>query len=499
MKRILILFLAVLFFVLAFAGCSSKKKQTKNDDNGNSGEAGENNAEEVETSLPAKNWGGRELKVIELNSELESAVFASEDDITNSVSAVVYSRNEAIKAKYNFSISTVRASGEQTKRPSDIIEKESNSGECSYDLVIDSVSYMKGALSHFMFCDLTALPYIDWNASCWDEKANNELSILGHRFVCTGDLNLLEKSGASVIYCNRNILDTVIPEDEDFRQEVLDGEWTMERMVQLMRAANRVDADETVEIYGLLNQGHGVFVNFMQATCGMKFTENDDQGIPHFTFDDAEYFEQTLKWIDDVLAFYSKKNLTYTQRYSGTRPNSKALFKDGRGLFFAGELGDVIDLQKTATFTYTTLPYPIYDPEIQTEYTTALDYSFSGLMAIPYYAADPEFSAFALQAMNERSGDLMHLFVEDKCKIKGSVDATDYKLMTLALSNGSYDLGAVYNWGALKTWIFQDYRPDDNKSIPVGGENNFATLWAQDKDLAHEELREFMERFQQAS
>ena len=174
------------------------------------------------------------------------------------------------------------------------------------------------------------------------------------------------------------------------------------------------------------------------------------------------------------------------------------LFKNGKALFFGGELGDVLDFQANCTFTYTTLPYPIYDPTVQEEYHAAYNYTTSTLMAIPALAKDTAFSAFALQAMNENSSKLVQYFVEEKCKIRGSVDQTDYDLMTLAVSNGAYDLGTIIDWGAVKTWIFIDrYGKDEYYSVPISGINNFATLWEADKELAHQELADYLSAFTQ--
>ena len=117
--------------------------------------------------------------------------------------------------------------------------------------------------------------------------------------------------------------------------------------------------------------------------------------------------------------------------------------------------------------------------------------------AIPFYAEDHDFSAFALQALMENSGNLIHVYVENQCKIRGSYDQEDYDLITLALSNFIYDLGNVFNWGAIKTWIFVD-RYDNNQelqSIPVAGVNNLVRNWESKKDLAYKEMNDFLMHF----
>ncbi|MBP5731768.1 MAG: hypothetical protein J6W50_03560, partial [Bacteroidaceae bacterium] len=74
------------------------------------------------------------------------------------------------------------------------------------------------------------------------------------------------------------------------------------------------------------------------------------------------------------------------------------------GLFFGGELGDVLDFQANCTFTYTTLPYPIYDPTVQEEYHAAYNYTTSTLMAIPALAKDTAFSAASRKKVRTAAG-----------------------------------------------------------------------------------------------
>ena len=98
----------------------------------------------------------------------------------------------------------------------------------------------------------------------------------------------------------------------------------------------------------------------------------------------------------------------------------------------------------------------------------------------------------------ENSGGLTHAYVEEQCKIRGSADSVDYQLISLALDNFLYDLGAIFDWGAIKTWIFVD-RYDANadlQSIPSSGVNNLVTNWESKKGLAHSELNAFLSHFQ---
>ena len=322
MKRMVSFSLALLMFLFVFAGCRSGKKP---------GPTPVGPQSETDSVLPEKTWEGRELKAIEKDtSVVESAIDA--DDVSTKISSEVYARNAAIETKYNFTITTNRYSAERSPSES-IVWNEAAAGESTYDIVVDASSYMKGCLSDFVFADLRSLPYIKWTAPGWDQSSNDNLTVCGYQFVCTGDLNLREKAGASVIFCNRTMLEQYTT--EDLRQTVLDHEWTMEKMKELSAlVATKDSGTGEVTRYGLVNSSNNVFLNFMKSTYGMDICTKDENDVPSFTFDNSAYYEKTIGWIDDLLLLYSNPDYTYTQRYSGTKPNAmEDLFKNGKAYF----------------------------------------------------------------------------------------------------------------------------------------------------------------------
>ena len=196
--------------------------------------------------LPDKDWEGKELKIMACVNPLVGNIFQP-SDFTNVVEAETYSRNTYLEEKYNFTIKCQAAAFGQW--PSDVVRTEAASGESSYDLILDAMRSLKVALSQFLYSDLSELDYIDWNAKGWLKDANDSLDIMGYRFVCTGDANLYEKSGAILMYYNRNIMSSLA--DEDIRQVALDGNWTMDYL--WMRGAEMV----LIEAEALAHQGKG--------------------------------------------------------------------------------------------------------------------------------------------------------------------------------------------------------------------------------------------------
>ena len=486
MKKFLALALCFVMCLGILSGCAAKE------------EAKETSAQtyselEQGSVLPDMDWGGKVLTVGETNEfGLVSAV--TTEDITTIIGNSVYLRNAQIKDKYNIEVQMYAE-----ENPSVSVTRDAMSGECNYDILVDTVPGIKDALAQGVFIDLTTVNYIDLDSKGWNAEANKDLTVRGYQYVATGDFNLHEKMGSHVLFCNLNMLKTI--SNEDLRQTVLDGNWTIEKMKKLVTDATVTDGSTgETSVYGLTNHYNYAFYNFLSAAYGVTICEKDSTDTPYFSFDEASLYESTINAIDDLLKMYASKNTTYTARYGSSTPSAVELFQGSKALFMTNTIEQGLSALKTsASFSYSVLPYPKYEADGIAEYVSSKLYNMSTLLAIPYYAPDKDFSGFALQALNELSGNVTHAYIEEQCKLKGSEDEVDYQLMELALVDVKYDLGVIYNWGAIHVWIFTDRYSDSSgvQSIAVSGVNNFATLWAADNKLAHSELEKFLTNFTQ--
>lgn len=483
MKKILSLILACLMLTGCLVACNKKEP-----DQGTNVTV---DSDAKDSVLPDKDWEGQELKVMACVNDLVGNILEN-SDLTDPVGYEVYRRNAYLEEKYDFYI-TCRAA-DFGEYPSDLVRQEAYLGESSYDLILDAVRNMKAALAQFLYADLAELDYIDWDANGWETEANDSLDILGYRFLCTGDANLYEKSGAILMYYNRQIMSSIT--QEDIRQVALDGNWTMEKMYELMKLATIEDPTTgEISVYGLTHTDNEAFYNYLTTGFGMQIIKKDQDGNLSYSFDDAGTMEQTITAIDKVLEFYCDEKTTYNQRSYYSTPKAETIFLQNRSLF-QPHLLCTMQTWRDSGVDYGVLPLPKANESIQ-KYGSAYYTGDTQFFVIPHFAKDADFSAFVLQALMENSGNLTRIYVEEQCKVRGSADSKDYDLITLALSNFVYDLGGIFDWGAIKTWIFID-RYDDNQaiqSLPVGGVNNFATSWAEKKDLAYYELNEFLMHF----
>ena len=141
MKRIISLMLVFLFLM----GCVSCKK--KEEPSTPTLEVTYESTEQGSV-LPDKNWENRDLKVFINQNELVGNIIEN-SNLADAVGYEVYSRNMYLSEKYNFNILCTEMSTAEC--PAQKVVNEAAMGESSYDLILDSVTDMKGALAQFVF------------------------------------------------------------------------------------------------------------------------------------------------------------------------------------------------------------------------------------------------------------------------------------------------------------------------------------------------------------
>lgn len=477
-KSLICLLLAVLMLATTLVGCTVDEvpeettATTEPVDNGR--------------ELPKLMWD-REYRVLgnAVGGTKQYATVSIEAEApTDPISSDVYTRNLLLKEQYGID---VVFTGEDT--PASTLNIEYFAQESNYELVFMQVhevkSMMAAGCAAANLYDSEAFPYLYFEKACWNSYVNETLSINNKLYMTTGYVNLQEKMNTELIFYNREML-ADMQSDINPVALVRSGDWTLEAMAKL-RAEGTVTDGGTGEImtYGLSCSNNRNFYHYVAAS-EVNIIGKDANDTPYFVIDN----ERTLDVIDEVLAMtHASDGGTFFAVKSGLIEESKSLFLDEKALMFDGELSFVDNLKSDAGFSYGFLPYPKYDSEQQSYYSNIHSY-FSALFVIPAMAENKEFASFGLQAINEGSEEMNTNYIEINCKIKGSIDEEALEMLEIAIEKPIYDLGVVFGWGAIHTWIFVDY--GQFPSLSVGGVNNFKTQYAAYEDQAVIELNRFL-------
>ena len=480
-KSLMCLFLAIIMLSASLVGCAGSK-----DTEETASSVGEIETTDKGRQLPELKWD-RDFRVLgNLYSEAQQYATISiyADAPNDPISSDVYTRNLLLKEQYGIN---VVFTGENT--PANTLNIEYFSGESSYELVFMQLSEVKSMMSAGCSAanlyDEESFPYLYFEKDCWNSYVNETLSINNKLYMSTGYVNLQEKMNTALIFYNRSMLKS-INSSVDPIALVKSGDWTLEAMGK-MRAEGTVTDGGTGEVttYGLSCSNNRNFYHYV-AACEVDIIGKDQNDTPSFVINN----QRTLDVIDAVLAMtHASDGGTFFATHSSLIEPSKELFLDGKALMYNGELNFIDTLKEDGGIDYGFLPYPKYNSEQETYYSN-IHTHFSALFVIPAMVEDREFASFGLQAINEGSEQMNYNYMEIACRTKGSIDVEAFEMLEIAVANPIYDLGVVFGWGAIHTWIFVDY--GKFPSLSVGGVNNFTTQYAAYEGQAQIELDRFL-------
>ena len=483
-KSIISLILAILMLGCVLVGCAGNGEEENTDTKTSVGTVEQDDGGR---QLPDLIWN-REYKVLghSLSAETQySTISIYAEAPTDAISTDVYNRNLILEEKYGITVLMDEAS-----TPSSTLNIEYFSGESSYELVFLQMSEIKAMMqagcAAANLYDAESFPYLYFEKGCWNSYVNETLSINNKLYMTTGYINIQEKMNTALIYYNREMLNDINASIDPVAL-VRSGDWTLEAMGVLRKEGTVVDgATGEISTYGLSCSNNRNFYHYV-AACGVDIIGKDANDTPQFVI----HNERTLDVIDEVLAMtHASDGGTFFAVKSGLIEQSKELFMNEQALMYNGELKFVDNLKSSVSFDYGFLPYPKYD-STQENYYSNIHTHFSALFAIPAMVSDREFASFGLQAINENSKTLNDNYIEINCRMKGSVDLDAYEMLGIATASPIYDLGVVFGWGAIHTWIFVDY--GQFPSLSVGGINNFETQYAAYEGQAIIELNRFLE------
>ena len=500
----LLLILAAILLVGVLSGCPAKKAPstettTAKDPSGDP---------TASSKLPAKYWN-RDYDVAGYNISDGYTVGIYAESPADTVSSLIYSRNQEIEEKYGITVAYTEFELRSNGEPAivNMVQKDSMTGKTPYELIVANIGECATLINSnedyvMDFYDSTRLPYLDLSNPCWDQSSLEQLSVNNRLYHLTGDLNLTEKMNMGLLMYNRNSLQNMMGGDaeEELLDMVRDGSWTLAEMSIMVKDAASLDAG-TGEVlqYGLSVRNNRSFFYYI-AGCEIKIAEKNDQDIPELVIDN----EKTLNVVDKLLEFCSlkrhqnKDGTCYYARYSGDFTNAENVFLNGTALFYGADVKDIDSFKgRDLSFTYGYLPYPKWN-SAQKDYLVSVNPFFSTMLIVPEVVSDSEFASFGLQALGEGSPKITNQYVEINCKIKGSLDERQYEMLQIAIAHPTYDIGVIFDLGSYMGVFVDGYHYEiggvEYEAIAVCGENNFKTLWAAYKSEIEERYQQFIKK-----
>jgi len=424
-------------------------------------------------NMPAFNFDKKEFNVLVLDNTRETTYYSEEVGVdkyetTDEVlEDAVRNRNNKVFEDYGVTINAVYAANVFEDLSKDV---KANTG--AYDMAMPFLYQCVNLAQSGDIYDLRSDPfnkYIDLEMPWWDQNATASLSIDNKVFFTTGDISIMQKIVSVAVTFNKDMLKDNFP-DVNLYQEVRDGKWTLDRMIELSK---QVTKDYTGEgemtykdIWGL--SGSYGDASMMYLASGEKLiTKDENTDYPILAIGN----ERSLNVAKKILEELQRKNewVIHANEFrdvSDIWKTSLDIFGENRALFRTSAFSAIKKLRNyTDNSDFGVIPMPKFDADQEKYYTPCAAKLAYGVV-IPKSAPDPEFSAFMTEVMAcEAKNYITDAYYETILKSRDLKDEESEEMLDKYIFNNVvYDLGIIYNFGNVSS-MFNTLMSSGNSDI----------------------------------
>lgn len=476
-KRTLSWLLVCLMLLQTLAACSEApgEKETTGNDTTNAATpstetAGTENTDEepeIKPDLPSITFDGRTFTFLTSGPNDTNGVDWETYDIWvegvngDVINDSVFERNLYLEDTYKIKLAEFKTNGATL----DEIKTEVTVDTGAFDAAITHIENSANLAQSGYLLNLYNFNYINTKQPWWDQRAREDLEILGKLYFATGDITVIDNDATWVLMFNKQMLeDLQMPNLYDLVRE---GTWDYDTFYSLATQAS-VDMNgdgvlkKSDDQFGFITSGDSAY-GLLYAS-GEKLVVTDETGTPTPIVD----VERLFNVIDKSAMIMGDKDVTFQTGYEGTGSNDvRIMFEEGRGLFF-GEVMQCIIRMRASETDFGLLPWPKYD-ETQTDFYNWIHTSAGRGLVIPANKRDSEFIGVIVEAMAAKSMyTVTPAYYDVALTYKYMRDKESAEMLDIILHSRLYDLGRIYNFGSVCTTIAASI----NK-----GANTIASTW----------------------
>ena len=438
--------------------------------------------EKILPNLPDVRYDGYEYRIRCVGSarlHWETLGIYAEAKTGEPINDATLERNNYIEEKYGIKI--VQTEGEDVANS---VNTMVLSQLDEIDLAISAVSNI-GSVAPQSVLDLNQIEALDLTKPWYDQNFNQEISIGGKLYATTGDLLINDDNGTWCVLFNKRIANDY--KIEGLYDLVFDGKWTLDKAYELAKLVTKEDSGDNKLDYndqwGLVTESYNGYA--MVASTGEKIAKKDSDDMPYLTANTEKFqnvFEKAVRILGD------RSVVAFPADWWTDDPNWENPFKEGRGLFVMAGLYD-LDEVRGINDEVGVLTMPKYEESQEIAYSPVTVSNFT-ISYIPITVSDIERTAVITEALYAESRYTTRVaFYETTLKSKYSPDQESKKVLDMVIDNRTFDLGAIYGWGAVITKL---------RTLMEVRNPNFASSWKSIERVAERALDLTVKNFQKA-
>ena len=456
MKRLAALLAVILFALSALAACNTGTGESRAESaaQGQSADVSADpdaqwkDAEGKWTpKQPVKDMGNRTFTICVRGSAV--GTYQSDDFTTDGtlygevLNNAVAERNNKVEEIYHVILNVEKIDDYITQ-----IRLDTESQTQLFDAIMPSLKDLAVLAGEDGLYELTSIEGFDLSAPWYDENATKAFSIKNKVYFTTGDITILNKVCAPSILFNKEMIKTYGLENP--YDLVKERQWTFDKLVSMGKAVADVSSEDVFQNnYGIL-AAYADPGDFFGCS-GEMICVKDEDDLPVLKIGKEQRSATVAQKILDTYANGESWMVNANDRtLFKDMTDSLRMFGEGHVLFRVSGFSAATKLRKSSDVTFGILPMPLYD-NTQSEYISYCGSSgeVAGI-AIPKLAADPEFSAYMIDAYSAGAKNYVtKAYVDIILYQREAYDSESEEMLDIIFGNTVYDIGECYNFGGI--------------------------------------------------
>ena len=452
MKKLLVLFLALIMVLGVLAACGPKESGT---------DTPSGSKYDEEAPLPRTTYNGKKYTVLYRSGQLYEEEWISDKSKRGDViNDAIASRNQAVTDRYGITLDygsgKVSADFDNVFWPKVTTNREDD----TYQLIAGQ-TYRLATVSVQGYClnwlNSEQIPVVDTTADWWDGDFIDAAKYNGCAYIATGPLSLTDMHSSACMFFNKDLLNdrrsALVGEDyENATEELYDlvknGGWTLDQLIQYAKDCTYKDDGETDEnsIYGLATNWNNQIDAYIYAS-NLTMTERKNGTIQLVPVNENN---RILDLASKLQAFHNKSG-NVIMFGSGVTPERVYKFVTGNAVFCTGVLNSAKDIQNAPDLLYGVIPYPKYDENQKEYHTYKIDYKTGFCIPRAVYSHNnQEFVGTVTEALAYYSNKFVKPALYEKVLTHKNVqDKDSSECVTMILNGGLYEFANIYAyaWG----------------------------------------------------
>ncbi len=431
-KRIICLFLLVVFTSLLLAACLDNRGKTPTD-----------GTTEPDSSLlaklPARDFENRDFVILTRSEYLYE--MGGTEEKSDRLDSYIYERNSAIEERYNLFLDIRSVPGNwqnRTEYHDTIYNDVASNTTSTYDLICGAQNQVVSYITEGLFSNLLRVPDNNgFSDEWWFDGFVDNVSVNNHMYFVVGDAGVTLLENCNSIVFNKDLCDAYgIAYPYDL---VRNREWTLDTMYEMTDNIKTVDLDgdqilTESDRYSLV--GGTAMLRGLSISFDAPVTKTDDYGYPCLAMGETKVY--------DVFDRFTKFIFADNRCLINNEINSAALFGSGHSLLFMTPFYTITTVRQNYTVNYGIVPYPMYD-ENQEDYYTAC-YETLTVFSIPVNAGNRGDSMFVMNALGAKSLEsVTPKYFQKILKYQNAQDVDSLEMVELIRERITFNFGVTYS------------------------------------------------------